>query len=129
MHKNVLFRGCTRPAMFMGVPYIPFFIGAGGSLLMGFYFGLQYLLLMPIVIYVMRQMARRDEMIFRLLGLNLLFKLRARNVKEHGGMWVFSPNAYRLSRPGAKRRMSGPFILSGRMTGPAKAASRGKANA
>jgi|APEBP8051072210_1049370.scaffolds.fasta_scaffold00620_5 Type IV secretory pathway, VirB3 components len=129
MHKNVLFRGCTRPAMFMGVPYIPFFIGAGGSLLMGFYFGLQYLLLMPIVIYVMRQMARRDEMIFRLLGLNLQFKLRARNVKEHGGMWVFSPNAYRLSRPGAKRRLSGPFIISGRMTGPAKAAGRGKARA
>jgi len=129
MHKNVLFRGCTRPAMFMGVPYIPFFIGAGGSLLMGFYFGLQYLLLMPIVIYVMRQMARRDEMIFRLLGLNLQFKLRARNVKEHGGMWVFSPNAYRQTRPGAKRRMSGPFILSGRMTGPAKAARRGSAKA
>ncbi|MBW8850209.1 MAG: VirB3 family type IV secretion system protein [Xanthomonadales bacterium] len=129
MHKNVLFRGCTRPAMFMGVPYIPFFIGAGGSLLMGFYFGLQYLLLMPIVIYVMRQMARRDEMIFRLLGLNLQFKLRARNVKEHGGMWVFSPNAYRLSRPGAKRRLSGPFIISGKMTGPAKAAGRGKARA
>lgn len=129
MHKNVLFRGCTRPAMFMGVPYIPFFIGAGGSLLMGFYFGLQYLLLMPIVIYVMRQMARRDEMIFRLLGLNLQFKLRARNVKEHGGMWVFSPNAYRLSRPGAKRRLSGPFIISGRMTGPAKAAGRGNAKA
>lgn len=129
MHKNVLFRGCTRPAMFMGVPYIPFFIGAGGSLLMGFYFGLQYLLLMPIVIYVMRQMARRDEMIFRLLGLNLQFKLRARNVKEHGGRWVFSPNAYRLSRPGAKRRLSGPFIISGKMTGPAKAAGRGKARA
>lgn len=129
MHKNVLFRGCTRPAMFMGVPYIPFFIGAGGSLLMGFYFGLQYLLLMPIVIYVMRQMARRDEMIFRLLGLNLQFKMRARNVKDHGGMWVFSPNAYRLSRPGAKRRMSGPFILSGRMTGPGKRAAKATAKA
>lgn len=129
MHKNVLFRGCTRPAMFMGVPYIPFFIGAGGTLLMGFYFGLQYLLLMPVVIYVMRQMARRDEMIFRLLGLNLQFKLRARNVREHGGMWVFSPNAYRASRPGAKRRLSGPFIISGKMTGPAKAAGSGRAKA
>jgi len=129
MHKNVLFRGCTRPAMFMGVPYIPFFIGAGGTLLMGFYFGLQYLLLMPVVIYVMRQMARRDEMIFRLLGLNLQFKMRARNVKDHGGMWVFSPNAYRLSRPGSKRRMSGPFILSGRMTGPDKRAAKATAKA
>ena len=115
--------------MFMGVPYIPFFIGAGGTLLMGFYFGLQYLLLMPVVIYVMRQMARRDEMIFRLLGLNFRFRLRARNLKEHGGMWVFSPNAYRLTRPGAKRKLSGPFILSGKMTGPNRPASRGSAKA
>lgn len=120
MHKNVLFRGCTRPAMFMGVPVVPFFIGAGGSLLMAVYFGLQYLLLIPIVIFVMRQMARRDEMIFRLLGLNLQFKLRARNVRDHGGMWVFSPNAYRTTQPGAKRKMSGPFIISGRMSGPGK---------
>jgi type IV secretion system protein VirB3 len=120
MHKNVLFRGCTRPAMFMGVPVVPFFIGAGGSLLMAVYFGLQYLLLIPIVIFVMRQMARRDEMIFRLLGLNLQFKLRARNVRDHGGMWVFSPNAYRNTQPGAKRKMSGPFIISGKMSGPGK---------
>jgi type IV secretion system protein VirB3 len=124
MHKNVLFRGCTRPAMFMGVPYVPFFIGAGGSLLLAVYFGLQYLIFIPIVIFVMRHMARRDEMIFRLLGLNFQFKVRARNVREHGGMWVFSPNAYRNTQPGAKRKLSGPFILSGRMTGPAKAAGR-----
>ncbi|TGR15955.1 hypothetical protein EN845_34530, partial [Mesorhizobium sp. M8A.F.Ca.ET.202.01.1.1] len=26
MHKNVVFRGCTRPAMFLGVPYLPFFM-------------------------------------------------------------------------------------------------------
>lgn len=110
--------------MFMGVPVVPFFIGAGGSLLMAVYFGLQYLLLIPIVIFVMRHMARRDEMIFRLYGLNLQFKLRARNVREHGGMWVFSPNAYRNTQPGAKRKMSGPFILSGRMTGPVKTAGR-----
>ncbi|ARR12128.1 hypothetical protein B7L66_07585 [Xanthomonas citri pv. citri] len=45
MHKDVLFRGCTRPAMFLGVPYIPFFIGAGGGLLLGMYIDLWYLLL------------------------------------------------------------------------------------
>ena len=127
MHKNVLFRGCTRPAMFMGVPYIPFFIGAGGGLLMGMYFGLQYLLLIPPILIVMRQMARRDEMIFRMLGLNLKFKMRARNQKEHGGMWVFTPNGYRNTRPGDKRKVSGPFIVSGRMTGPAKKPLQNKA--
>lgn len=96
MHRNVLFRGCTRPAMFMGVPYIPFFMGAGACILLAMYSGnLLLLLLLPPVILVMRQMARRDEMIFRLLGLRLQFKFKARNVQQHSGMWVFSPNHYR----------------------------------
>jgi type IV secretion system protein VirB3 len=43
----------------------------------------------------MRQMAKRDEMIFRLMGLRLMFKLRVRNVQQHDGMWVFNPNHYR----------------------------------
>ena len=95
MHKNVLFRGCTRPAMFMGVPYMPFFIAAGSCILMTFYFNMFFLLLLPVVIFVMRQMARRDEMIFRLLGLRWQFKFKARNRQHHSGMWVFSPNSYR----------------------------------
>jgi type IV secretion system protein VirB3 len=96
VQKNVMFRGCTRPAMFMGVPYVPFFIGAGGTLLFAMYSGnLLWLLALPVVIFVMRQMARRDEMIFHLLGLRLQFRLRVRNVRDHDGLWVFSPNAYR----------------------------------
>lgn len=86
--------------MFMGVPYLPFFMGAGGGFLLGVYFGLQYLLLIPVVIFVMRQMARRDEMIFRLLGLKWQIRLRVRNVRERGGHWVLSANNYR--EPGRK---------------------------
>jgi len=96
LKKNVMFRGCTRPAMFMGVPYVPFFVGAGGTLLLAMYCGnLLFLLALPVVIFVMRQMARRDEMIFRLLGLRLQFRLRVRNIRDNGGLWVFSPNPYR----------------------------------
>jgi type IV secretion system protein VirB3 len=95
MQKNTMFRGCTRPPMFMGVPYIPFFIGAGGCLLLAMYFNLYWLLLTPVVILVMRQMAKRDEMIFRLLGLRLQIRIRMRNLGSHDGMWVFSPNSYR----------------------------------
>ena len=98
MHKNVLFRGCTRPAMFLGVPYVPFFIAAGSCLLLSFYINLFYLGLIPPVIFVMRQMARRDEMIFRMLGLRWQVRMRVRNLKHHAGMWVFSPNAYRDPR-------------------------------
>lgn len=95
MHKNALFRGCTRPPMFMGVPYIPFFLAAGGCLLLAMYFNLFFLLLIPPVILVMRQMARRDEMIFRLLSLRFQFRTRTRNVRENDGMWMFTANRYR----------------------------------
>ena len=95
MHKDALFRGCTRPPMFMGVPYVPFFMAAGGCMLLAMYFNLFFLLLIPPVIFVMRQMARRDEMIFRLLGLRLQFRTRVRNLGENDGMWVLTPNIHR----------------------------------
>lgn len=96
MKKNAMFRGCTRPPMFMGVPYVPFFVGAGGVLLFAMYTGLGKLILLPVVVVVMRQMAKRDEMIFRLLGLRLQLRMRVRNVHQHDGMWVFSPIKLRL---------------------------------
>lgn len=102
MHKNALFRGCTRPPMFMGVPYVPFFIGAGAGLLLAMYTNLLYLLTIPPVIMIMRQMARRDEMIFRLLGLRLQVRLRMRNLQQHEGMWVFTPNSYREQSKSSK---------------------------
>lgn len=77
------------------MPYIPFFIGAGGGLLSGMYFNLWYLLSIPVIIFVMQQMAKRDEMIFRLLGLRWLFRMRVRNLQRYSGMWVFTPNEYR----------------------------------
>lgn len=95
MQKNVLFRGCTRPPMFLGVPYVPFFIGAGGTLLLAMYTNLFLLFLIPVVIFVLRQFARRDEMVFRLLGLRLQVRTRMRNVGDHDGIWVCSPNLYR----------------------------------
>ena len=95
MYKNPLFRGCTRPPMFMGVPYVPFFMGAGGCFLLAVYTNFLYLLLLPVVIFIMRQMARRDEMIFRLLGLRLQFRTRVRNLGDNDGMWVFTPNNHR----------------------------------
>lgn len=82
--------------MFMGVPYIPFFIGAGGVLLLAMYSGnLLLLIFAPVVIYLMRMMAKRDELIFRLMGLWMVFRMRARNMREHKGLLVFNPNQYR----------------------------------
>lgn len=90
MQKDVLFRGCTRPPMILGVPYVPFVIGAGTPLILAMYFSLFLLLLIPVVILVMRMMAKKDEMIFRLIGLNLAFRFLPRNRELHGGSWAFS---------------------------------------
>lgn len=99
-----MFRGCTRPAMFLGVPYVPFFIGAGGCLLTAMYVNLLLLLLMPLVILAMRHMARRDEMVFRLLGLKWRFDLKARNRRHHFGMVALSPNGHRRAHLRMGRR-------------------------
>lgn len=94
MQKDVLFRGCTRPAMILGVPYIPFLVGAGLPLLLAMYFSLYMLLLIPVSIFIMRFMTKKDEMIFRLIGLNLAFRFFPKNQPENGGAWVFGASKY-----------------------------------
>lgn len=92
MKKDVLFRGCTRPPMILGVPYIPFLVGGGVPLMMSMYFSIYIIACIPPILFVMRMMAKRDEMIFRLVGLNLVFRFLPRNISTYGGSWVFSPN-------------------------------------
>lgn len=91
------------PGDVFGSALHPIFIGAGGGLLLGMYFNLWYLLTIPVIIFVMQQVAKRDEMIFRLLGLRWLFRMRVRNIQRYSGMWVFSPNEYR-KHPAGKRQ-------------------------
>ena len=91
MRKDTVFRGCTRPAMLMGVPILPLFVGAGSCLLLAAWFNLFWLLALPPVIFTLQLMTRHDDMVFRLLGIRWLFRLRVRQRALHGGMWVFSP--------------------------------------
>ena len=102
MRKAAVFKGCTRPAMFMGVPYVPFIVGTGACLLGAMYIDLYFLLALPAVVFAMRMIAKVDEHIFHLLGLNVLMRLRVRNLALHQGKWVFSPVGIR--RVGMPRR-------------------------
>jgi type IV secretion system protein VirB3 len=81
--------------MFLGVPYVPFFIGAGACLLLAVYVNLLLLVVLPVVVFVMRQMARRDEMVFRMLGLRWRMRVGVRNIGRRDGEWSFAPNRYR----------------------------------
>ena len=103
MKKDVLFRGCTRPPTILGVPYLPFIIGAGLPMMCAMYFSLYLLLLIPFIIFAMRLMAKRDEMIFRLVGLHLVFRFLPKNLDHYEGAWVFSPS----KSDGKKRLLNG----------------------
>ena len=81
--------------MFLGVPTMPFFIGASFCLALAAYVNILCLGLLPIVIMVMRQIAKHDEQIFHLWGLKMLFALKVRNRQLLPGVQVFSPNDYR----------------------------------
>lgn len=80
--------------MILGVPYVPFLVGAGAPLLLAMYFSLWFLLLIPLSIFVLRMMTKRDEMIFRLIGMNLIFKFLPKNQNLYGGAWAFGPSRY-----------------------------------
>jgi type IV secretion system protein VirB3 len=79
--------------MFLGVPYVPFFVGSGACLLLAVYVNLLLLVTLPVVMFVMRQMARRDEMVFRLLGLRWQMRARVRNLALRDGAWSFAPHS------------------------------------
>lgn len=88
--------------MILGVPYLPFLVGAGVPLLLAMYFSLWFLLAIPLAIFIMRMMTKKDEMIFRLIGLNLVFRFLPRNQKIYGRSWVFGPSKYLNNRRNMK---------------------------
>lgn len=91
--------------MILGVPYVPFLVGAGGPLLLAMYLSLYILLAIPLIILLMRLAAKKDEMIFRLIGLNLVFRFLPKNVANYDGAWVFGPH----KEAGKKRDMQ-PYL-------------------
>ncbi len=83
--------------MFLGVPYVPFFLGAGSCLLLAMYVSMTLLIFGPFIVVAMQQMAKRDEMIFRLLGLHIQTRMGVSNVALHEGLWVVSPLGGRVT--------------------------------
>lgn len=88
--KDPIFKGCTRPAMKLGVPMVPLVVVFCGSFLLGVWgmFLLQSfwpVLVMGTVLIVsvvtMRGIAKKDDQRFRQIYLWLLLRLKNRNRK------------------------------------------------
>ena len=73
--RDPLFKGCTRPAMVMGVPLVPLAVVSGAVILVSVWTTIFVVFLLPVVVLVMRQVTKHDDQMFRLLGLKILFRL------------------------------------------------------
>lgn len=72
--RDPLFKGCTRPAMLLGVPIVPLASVGIVIILISVWTTIFFIVMLIPVILIMRQIARSDDQQFRLLGLKLLFR-------------------------------------------------------
>lgn len=99
-----LFKGCTRPAMLVGVPMIPMIVVCIGIFLPGMWLllfvgriGLVLIFgVLPIVVWWMREVTKKDD--YRLAQLMQRWSLRIR--QRNGALWgkgvaAYSPIQYR----------------------------------
>jgi type IV secretion system protein VirB3 len=98
-----LFKGATRPAMFFGVPLLPFALAVAVPAIVGVYSGLLihdkmfFMAFMSIpIIAVMRAMCAKDDLQFRLLGLRWRFRFGRGMSHRFWRASTYAPWAYRL---------------------------------
>lgn len=92
--RDPIVKGCTRPAMLLGVPITPLVVTFGGVALLAVWINLFLLLLFLPIYAVMRIVVKNDDQQFHLLGLKAQCRLigtnRDRNYKFWGAS-AYSP--------------------------------------
>ena len=73
--QDTVFKGCTRPAMLMGVPVVPFAVVMGAIILISIWTTILFMLMAVPAIIIMRLIVQHDDQQFRLLGLRILFRV------------------------------------------------------
>lgn len=85
--RDAIFKGCTRPAMKMGVPLVPlifvfmacFLVGVWGGFLLGIWPVFIAVITLVVAIVTMRGVAKKDDQRFRQVYLWLLLRVRNKN--------------------------------------------------
>ncbi|MDI7776577.1 VirB3 family type IV secretion system protein [Asticcacaulis sp. EMRT-3] len=101
--RDPIFKGCTRPAMFLGVPMMPFLMVTGVCLLAG---GWLMYLISPVVslfigltyvaiVAVMRQVTRKDDQRLHQLLMRARMRHRHGAARRRWDALSFAPLAYK----------------------------------
>lgn len=76
-HKDPLFKGCTRPAMLLGVPIVPMLLVNAVLFGIALFFNPLLMVLNVVAIFLMRVVVKDDDQMFRLLYLRLMCRGRS----------------------------------------------------
>jgi type IV secretion system protein VirB3 len=94
MNHDTLFRGATRPPMFLGVPVIPLMLVGLGLIVPTMYISLKFAFAMIPAYVIMQALVKIDEQIFDLLGLRIKTSLiTIANSKTKRGDRIVGPHA------------------------------------
>ena len=94
MNGDTLFRGATRPPMFMGIPVMPLMVVGVLLILPSVYFSLKFAFAMIPAFIIMQALVKIDEQIFDLLALRLKTSLKTiGNSKTKPGDCLISPHS------------------------------------
>lgn len=94
--ESVVFKGCTRPALFMGVPMTPFFIVMGLILLLAFWTRIIPLLILILpFFFIMRLMTKEDDQQFNQMAIRLRTRRQNHNLKFWGRACSYQPCSYK----------------------------------
>ena len=101
--RDPIFKGCTRPAMFAGVPMLPFLLVTGTFLILTvwtFYLVSGYMSLFLVIVYVpvcvtMRQVTKKDDQRLHQLLMRTQMRLRQRSGRVLWGAASYAPLRYK----------------------------------
>ena len=101
--RDPIFKGCTRPAMFAGVPMLPFLLVTGIFLLLAmwcFYLLSAYVSLFLGIIYIpvvvtMKQITKKDDQRLRQMMMRARMRFRQQAGRRLWGAISFSPVRYK----------------------------------
>ncbi len=89
-----LFKACTRPPMILGVPTKALIFASGIVMLLCVSFSFFFLLLLPIIIFVMGQITKHDDKQFNILFVWFKTKFRyPAQLKKIWGATSYSPQS------------------------------------
>lgn len=96
--RDPVFRGCTRPAMFLGVPMVPAILLTGSAVLLAMLglFVNAYVSILIVAVYLplylwMRTVTRQDDQRLNQLVLRLRLRVRMQGARRFWGALSYSP--------------------------------------